>query len=148
MNPESYAEFVDAFDNQMQLKKEPIEPWTLHPDADDATLIPLDVALSFVKNGRLKTIYNQEADYIHELAEDIQKNGLRTPLEMKVDNDGKICLVEGHHRMLAFQLINVVNVPIILTYDAKRVTGYGRQMNHYSEMIWAAIGHGRKSMLD
>lgn len=147
MNPESYAEFVDVYDNQIQRKKERIEPWRLHPEAERATLIPVKVALRFANDSRLKTIYNHEHDYIHSLADDIGRNGLHTPLEMKVDDDGKICVVEGHHRLMAVQLIDVNNVPIILRHDPKKVSGYGRQLSHYSIEIWEAIGQGRESML-
>lgn len=148
MNPESYAEFVDVYDNQMQRKKEKVEPWRLHPDAEKAVLIPVEAALTFINDSRLKTIYNHEKEYIHSLAEDIRINGLHTPLEMKVDDDGKICLVEGHHRIMAAQLINVVNVPIILRHNSKRVTGFGRQMSQHTLEIWKAIGHGIESMLE
>lgn len=148
MNPESYAEFVDVYDNQIQRKKERVEPWRLHPDGEHATLIPVDIALRFAYDNRLKTIYNHEKEYIHQLADDIGRNGLHTPLEMKVDDDGKICVKEGHHRLVAVQLINVVNVPIVLRHNSKRVTGYGRQLSHYSLEVWEAIGQGLESMLE
>ena len=143
MNPESYAEFIDIYDNHtsgykvISLKK---DLWKDHPIfGKKAKLIPYSIAKIFVDDNRLKTVLAKEKDYVYNLAEDIKHYGFKEPLQMKLDPDGKICLTEGHHRMIVCDILKLEEVPIYLDISNQKIRGYGRSMTLHAEEIWSFI---------
>ncbi len=132
MNPESYCEYID---NNI------IMPFFGKKDDSDVRNIPLEFILLFVDDARLKTIWSKEQDYIENLAIDIFKNGLKNPIELKSDLEGKICVTEGHHRIIACQQLKIKKIPTTLKTSRQRVTGYGRNISLFPKEIWEAINN-------
>ena len=64
-----------------------------------------------------RKLLNQKYKWAVEngLKDDILKNGIRTPLDVHVDEDGNQTLTDGHHR-LAVMLKHRPNTPIPIDY--------------------------------
>ena len=56
-----------------------------------------------------------EEDYIRELAADIAVNGLREPVRFRVSKSGSLCLRNGHHRLLAAELVGLRWLPYLIS---------------------------------
>ena len=59
----------------------------------------------------MSEILAKEAKYVHELASDIRENGMRDPLYFRVDGAGRFYLRDGHHRVLAAEIIGLNWLP-------------------------------------
>ena len=46
--------------------------------------------------------------------EDISKNGIQKPIEIALDTDGKMYVVDGHHRWWAAYILNMKFVPVVV----------------------------------
>lgn len=92
------------------------EPWRQHPKAarTEVRLIPTVIARQCADKRQVSEILAHEAEYVSELAADIKENGLRDPLIFHVDGAGRFCLRNGHHRMLAAEIIGMNWLPFVV----------------------------------
>lgn len=67
----------------------------------DVFLVPRAIVEDAVQVNWMRDVERTEAWKIEELAADIEVNGLRTPLLLSVDRDGRLILHHGHHRTAA-----------------------------------------------
>lgn len=52
-----------------------------------------------------------------KLHESIQKEGIKTPLHINIDEDGGKDLIEGHHRYIVARNLGLTHVPVRYTHD-------------------------------
>ena len=114
-------------------------PWRLHPKAEECLLLPRSVCFYFADQQKMRNIERLEPEKVSELRESISKEGLKVPLKMTWDAHGKIRYHDGYHRMTAMRVLDEPqHVPVLLS-RSDRVKGYGRQPEHYIELLFSAL---------
>lgn len=117
------------------------EPWRQHPLAGDCWRVPVAFVLKFTDPVELSNKASRDAQHVADLYLDIQQNGITTPLEMWIDQRGKIRLHEGHHRMAAIvRLGDIQLVPVLIKRSSGTMRGYGRTAHDEIETILSNIG--------
>lgn len=77
--------------------------------------MPAYVARRCADARQVSEILAHEVGYLNELAADIKENGIRDPLNFHVDNNGRLCLRNGHHRLLAAEVIGMNWLPFVVS---------------------------------
>lgn len=75
-----------------------LDPWRCHA-GPDVILVPRELVERLVQPDRMREIADDVED-LEELAESIESVGLQNPLRLVVDQNGKICVRNGHHRII------------------------------------------------
>lgn len=93
------------------------EPWKDHPKAERVALrlVPLHILHASADQNQLKQIHTREQQYIAELMQSLQADGLHEPLQMGIDKRGKLLLKNGHHRLVAATLLDWCRLPVELS---------------------------------
>jgi hypothetical protein len=107
-----------------ELVEPPLEPWRdgLH---GSATPVAIDALLEVADPVKLENIRRWERDYTAEIGAKIENEGLREPLVLLVDRKGRVCLWDGHHRLVIGVDQEWEKAPVrIETTDMNR--GYGK----------------------
>lgn len=58
--------------------------------------------------------YDKSIPTWESFVKDIEENGIKSPVELYVEKDGKITIVEGTHRLLAAEELGIKNVPVVI----------------------------------
>lgn len=79
----------------------------------------------------------KDATHIADLARSIDVEGLREPLEFRLDPTGKLRLQEGYHRTAAISKFvpDMTHVPISLKRSRGNIRSFGRRVNEVFEDI-------------
>lgn len=93
------------------------EPWKDHPKAERVALrlVPLHILEASADQNQLKQIHTREQQYIAELMQSLQADGLHEPLQMGIDKRGRLLLKNGHHRLVAATLLDWRRLPVELS---------------------------------
>lgn len=75
------------------------EPWRHHPLAGACLLFARDVLMAMAQGPRLALI-SRDGEYLDRLRASLVAEGLKVPLELVIDREGRIVLKDGHHRLL------------------------------------------------
>jgi ParB family transcriptional regulator, chromosome partitioning protein len=70
-------------------------------------------ALASPEGGRFFARLDPEAARLAELAYDILQNGMKTPVEIRVAEDGRLECLSGHRRLAAAELAGIERVPAL-----------------------------------
>lgn len=91
------------------------EPWRQHRLAPQCVLVPRQILLSLAQGPRLVEVGRDWAA-IAEIRVQLENEGLREPLELVIDRDGRIVLRDGHHRILATDGMGQFDyLPVLIT---------------------------------
>lgn len=88
------------------------EPWTQHHLARQAGLVPTDVLATIADPGELARLRRRQPEYLADLREQIMADGVREPLELAVDANGRICVQNGHHRVIVAIDAGIERLPV------------------------------------
>lgn len=99
------------------------EPWRQHPVSTrtDVRLIPTWAVRRCADQKRLNEIWRKEEQYIRDLSTLIGTEGLKVPVRFTVDKRGNLRLRDGHHRLLAVEMIPLNWMPYVFESN-KNVT--------------------------
>ena len=101
----------------------PKEPWRTHPDAAVTEPLPVWWLRSIADPAELAKAATH--DYrIDTLRASIDDIGITTPLVMNIDQLGRICLADGHHRLVIATELGLAEAPVTPKTVA-RIGGYG-----------------------
>lgn len=116
------------------------QPW--RQTSPEALLLPTELVLKFTDPGRLSLLRVSEPQQLEELKTSMLKDGLRTPLELYMDVNGKVRLQEGHHRMCVAieHLHEFPKVPVLFRETNGRIKSYGRPVVEEFSSILEIIG--------
>lgn len=96
------------------------EPW--EHMADECVVIPVALVREISQPNRLVRIAN---DDLTDLVQSLRDEGLRDPLQLLVDDRGRLCLQNGHHRLLAAEFLGRDSLPVrIESATSLRVDSY------------------------
>lgn len=104
--------------------------------------MPTQVVSLFTDPGRLSLLRVAEKDYLNALEQSLLTEGVKTPLEMYMDKNGKARLQEGYHRMCVVleHLEKFPKVPILFTETSGSIKSYGRPVVEEFPSILQIIG--------
>lgn len=100
------------------------EPWrdTIVP----TYLLPITFIDLFIDHSRVHNIERTEHDYVSQLAEAIDMEGLKVPPSMRYDHAGLVRYHDGYHRYAAIKSLGYFHsIPVTLK-ESPRVRGHGR----------------------
>lgn len=108
------------------------QPW--RKDAQNVYFLPTEFVLKFTDRQRMALLRASEPEYLAELAQDMLTYGIKTPMELWLDSNGKLRLQEGHHRMCVVDenRDRFLRVPVILNHSKGIIRSYGRSV--YEEL--------------
>lgn len=127
----TWGEFLDTEWYQEGIVIErPVDPITLDPWRTSGRwegrifLISRELIEKVAQTERIIFCYG-DSDRVRHIREEIFTGGLREPLELVVDLNGRVVLRDGHHRLLATDgLEHFQKLPVIITHsDRIRVDG-------------------------
>lgn len=80
---------------------------------------------------------NKDAAHIADLARSINEDGLREPLEFRLDQTGKLRMQEGYHRTAAISKFvpDMTEVPITVKRSTGSIRSFGRRVDEVFEEI-------------
>ena len=116
------------------------QPWRKeHPDA---LFLPSEFILGFAEQARMALLRSSERLQIEDLEKDLLSNGIRTPLEIWLDANGKLRLQEGYHRMCVVEanISSFPRVPVYFYRSSGKIKSYGRSIFEEFEFILETIG--------
>lgn len=113
------------------------EPWRNHPNASECWVVPVAFVLMFAGRQELHGKVNKDAEHIANLSRSINEEGLREPLEFRLDAQGKLRLQEGYHRIAAISKFvpDMHHVPVTLKRSKGNIRSYGRRVDEVFEEI-------------
>jgi hypothetical protein len=101
----------------------PNEPWRARPDADTIGMVPTWWLRTVADPGELAGAATHSYRLRH-LAPSIAKEGIHTPLVVNIDQLGRVCLADGHHRLVIAMELHVTACPVQVK-AVPRIGGYG-----------------------
>ncbi len=110
----------------------PPEPWR---STEGAFLVPKTIIDLFVENSYIQQRIATDRHRIDSLKVSIEEEGLRVPLLLIHDPDGKIRLKDGNHRYIAMRELEWPYMPCSLSKVDKAIRGYGRHLSDYTEIV-------------
>lgn len=88
--------------------------------------IPIEIVLWLAQPQQYNRVINEDIDW---LIKSIEAHGVREPLELKCDNQGHVCLQEGHHRLRASVVLQSSHLPLTLRAPVRTaLRGHRRQV--------------------
>lgn len=114
----------------------PPEPWR---ENEEAFLIPSQVVSMMVDSAYIQKCETYNRQRIDDIKTSIEVDGLRNPIELVYDPDGKIRLNNGNHRYIAMSDLEWKFMPCTLSKVNKGIRGYGRHLSDYTETIVGMI---------
>lgn len=75
-------------------------------------MLPIGFLRDLIKPSLYSNIRRLEADYIGELCADIEKRGMQDPLLIVLDEQGRVCLQDGHHRVVCADMLALEELPV------------------------------------
>jgi hypothetical protein len=82
--------------------------------------IPLGEALKYADpNTPLRKMRTQERAYLDNLKQQIQAEGIKSPLKLKRRPDGSTVIMDGNHRLAVAEELGLPDVPVEYIDDAK-----------------------------
>lgn len=102
------------------------EPWRDAPGGDRAFLVPRSKLVVLAKPMRLAEIRHDRLR-LAEIETSVQKRGILHPLIVVVDRNGKVSLLDGHHRLLVAERIHMDALPVVIR-EGERIRGWGREI--------------------
>jgi hypothetical protein len=112
-------------------------PWKDHQFAKSVYLLPLDFCMTFVDNSYLLKVERDDTLRIAELAESMLVEGIKTPIILVIDGQGKLRYHDGYHR-LSVILANREHfpyIPCLLNHSTGTVRAYGRTVQSEIDTI-------------
>lgn len=101
----------------------PKEPWRYGPDPDTITPLPTWWLRSIANRGELAAAARH--DYrLDGLRNSIDELGIATPLAVNIDQLGRVCLADGHHRLVVATELDLAECPARIV-TVPRIGGYG-----------------------
>jgi hypothetical protein len=101
----------------------PKEPWRERPDADRTVTLPTWWLRSIASPSELAAAAKHH-DRLDLLRPSIDEIGIHTPLTVNIDQVGRVCLADGHHRLVTADALGLDVCPAQLDVVA-RIGGYG-----------------------
>lgn len=124
------SKFIEPYKYEYQLV---LEPWRgVYPNA---RAVPVSVLREFADPQILNLHQTRDNDYINEIKDSIQREGLLHPMLLVMDDDGKVRLHDGYHRLAAAQRLGLDHFPTIFQ-RVQRIKGYGVRINERMEAIF------------
>lgn len=119
-----------------EVKRRP-EPWREHPNVAEFRVVPIGFVLMFAGRQELHGKINKDAAHIADLAQSINEDGLREPLEFRLDQTGKLRMQEGYHRTAAISKFvpDMTEVPITVKRSKGNIRSFGRRVDEVFEEI-------------
>lgn len=123
------------------------EPWRQHPNVNEFYIVPIGFVLLFAGRQELHGKINKDAEHIANLARSIDSEGLREPLEFRLDPNGKLRLQEGYHRTAAISKFvpDMAMVPVTIKRSRGNIRSFGRRVDEVLEEIltkFMEVHHG------
>ncbi len=89
----------------------------------------------------LLELFMEKFDEVYEdFIESIATKGVRVPICIAVDQDGRWFQGNGHHRLIVAIMKNVERIPVVFSFDGdymhKETTGSIEEMNFMGETGW------------
>lgn len=101
----------------------PREPWRSRPDADTISPLPTWWLHSIVNPGELAAAA-RHVDRLAGLGPSIAEVGIHTPLVVNIDQIGRVCVADGHHRLVLAIRLQLATCPVQVRV-VSRIGGYG-----------------------
>lgn len=101
----------------------------------NARLLPIGFLRDLIKPSLYSNIRRLEAEYIGELCADIEKHGIREPLILSLDDQGRVCLHDGHHRVVCADLLGFTELPVELE-DSAGVQKHNLPQKVLIDVLW------------
>lgn len=101
----------------------PSEPWRARPDAAAIGLLPTWWLRTVADPGELAGAASHTYRLLG-LVSSIAEGGIHTPLVVNIDQLGRVCLADGHHRLVVASELHVAACPVQVK-TVSRIGGYG-----------------------
>lgn len=121
------------------------QPWRDRDDFKDIYFAPTDFVLMFADRGRMSQLRAREAAYIADLAGQLLREGIKVPLEINIDINGKMKLQEGHHRMCGItgMLGHFPRIPVKIKRVPGVMRGSSRELSEAVEDVFRYMSSDR-----
>lgn len=121
------------------------QPWRDRPDFSEIYFMPTDFVLMFTDRGRMSQLRAREPQYLAELAGQLLREGIKVPLELNIDINGKMKLQEGHHRMIGIMgmLGHFPRIPVKIKRVNGVIRGYSRELSEAAEDMFRYMSSDR-----
>lgn len=130
-----WGEFIDT---EWYAEGAPIpllsDPWRQRPL--NIVMVPRDILEAIVQPERMR-FCDSDHEKLAQVRAELLRDGLREPLELVLDNQGRIILRDGHHRLVVTRAWrHFETLPCIFTRSEQiRVAGFGNLSSLAADLI-------------
>lgn len=102
-------------------------------------MIPTEFLRRMIKPSLYGNIKRLEADYIEDICTSIKQHGILEPLIVSLDDQGKMCLRDGHHRVVCADLLAIEELPVRLE-RSQGVAKHNIPQRDLIDLLWSMVG--------
>lgn len=104
----------------------------------NARMVPLSLLMSLIDPADFGNIRRLESEKMNDLCADIESRGVQLPLLVALDEQGKMCLRDGHHRVVAAAVLGIEELPVELE-QSNRVKKFNIPQRVMIDWLWGKI---------